>query len=783
VLISTNSIDRQVKVRQDLVQTALTAAGVDYECFDGSTSTNMDNNDEHILLRNELFALSGLRGVYPQFFIVDLINGGTTFWGTFNEFQNANDDGQLTTIFGDIVNVNNTDGYVTEQGDAHPMVSPPSAVVISSSRDRPSTRMDTAATTIPDNVLENFSNQIKRIEENHQIERNEVEQQHKSEIQQLTTMHQTVVQSKKELEDRLLSDLKKKDEQFDEICRRNEGYRLKLDVLKREVAGTQELLQARELDFKKLQEKHLHDLRAIEKQSNVVEHRATQSNEEVQKLQTALQATQVELHTLKLDHETLMGRTKSVATELKDRRTECRHLHGVVDEATEKNHILQSTVESLEERLNHQGMSQTDKDGEMEQLRGKLLEADLEMKEMEKLWKEKEAKSELILTEYKKRAQHSLAMANSRTASAVQAREEAELDARAARATADSAAERATKAEVACRETIADARVKVEAMTKERDVAMKSLELVKEELSVNLLKLTMTQQELDKVTVTTERKNMELQRLSDEIVEAEARAASTQQKLMETTNDADSLREEVLVLRDQLQRVAAEAAISKMQTDDDRDSKYVPSSMNGSHEDGDDSTAAALRLELSEANDAIEDLKAALMNAIQMNEQQQDQKINEPVSSVESIPLFYAMEKQAELKTARAEMNRLASVIADVQSEKMEAYEAMEEMRRKMDDAEARLRRYEKLGSTASAVSETRTPTEHNVNTAINIEYLKHIMLRYMNAKSFKERKALVPVIAAVLELTPDEVQAAMKSLEQSTTSGVVGSKLFGFMA
>lgn len=98
-----------------------------------------------------------------------------------------------------------------------------------------------------------------------------------------------------------------------------------------------------------------------------------------------------------------------------------------------------------------------------------------------------------------------------------------------------------------------------------------------------------------------------------------------------------------------------------------------------------------------------------------------------------------------------------------------------------MEDAEARLKRHEKLGTLST--SETRGTTEHEINTAVNIEYLKHIMLRFMNAKCMAEKKTLVPVIAAVLELTPDEAQTAMSSIDHNPTAGVVGSKLFGFMS
>jgi len=58
-------------------------------------------------------------------------------------------------------------------------------------------------------------------------------------------------------------------------------------------------------------------------------------------------------------------------------------------------------------------------------------------------------------------------------------------------------------------------------------------------------------------------------------------------------------------------------------------------------------------------------------------------------------------------------------------------------------------------------------------DSTTNLEYLKNIMLSYLNAKTLNEKKSLVPVIAAVLELTPDELTQAHRSLEES--AGIAG--------
>ena len=155
---------------------------------------------------------------------------------------------------------------------------------------------------------------------------------------------------------------------------------------------------------------------------------------------------------------------------------------------------------------------------------------------------------------------------------------------------------------------------------------------------------------------------------------------------------------------------------------------------------------------------------------------------------------------QSELNTARDEITRLALLLGDAESDKMEAIETKEDMRKKMEEAESRLRRFEKLGA-ASGNRNTNGSTfnpahgrrsigsshfnSHQVSSvsshsdsSVNLEYLKNIMLRYMNAMSLNEKKALIPVIGAVLELTADEQAQAMQKIENSAGIQGVGTSL-----
>merc|ERR1711879_1097594 len=110
-------------------------------------------------------------------------------------------------------------------------------------------------------------------------------------------------------------------------------------------------------------------------------------------------------------------------------------------------------------------------------------------------------------------------------------------------------------------------------------------------------------------------------------------------------------------------------------------------------------TIVTLRDELREANEAIDELKEALKNALRQQQEQQEEaeggsnnahadgaggyqsrtSNGGDRSGEGTTPLLYAMEKQAELNTARNEINRLANMLSDVQSEKTTSDEAMEQ--------------------------------------------------------------------------------------------------------
>merc|ERR1739842_11063 len=104
------------------------------------------------------------------------------------------------------------------------------------------------------------------------------------------------------------------------------------------------------------------------------------------------------------------------------------------------------------------------------------------------------------------------------------------------------------------------------------------------------------------------------------------------------------------------------------------------------------------------------------------------------------------------------------------------------------EEAEARLRRHEKLGA-SSVVTRSVPPntsraspygmahkpaaTKSESSENLNLEYLKNITLRYVKASTISERKALIPVLAAVLCLTEDETQNAIQAVDSSGLGNV----------
>ena len=561
----------------------------------------------------------------------------------------------------------------------------------------------------------------------------------------------------------------------------------------------------------------------------------------------------------------LKTRVKVVATELKERRAECRTLGQQVGELTETNEQLQTQIINLQSQLSDRDRSDVEAGEEMDQLRARLSDLEEQVKATERRVKEQKAQGDKALAAYKKKAQSNLAVANARTAAAQQAKEEAEMESAAAKKEAEQAVERARVAETGGKNAMAEAKEYVKDLEQQTNTLQQELQT--SEMAVRRLEetLKLSQQDVESSRTAREKQQTEMSLTLQELQRERNKTSALQQQVSDGQSRSNQLYDEVETLRDELRKTATAALMAKSDSGKSADaargdavdatsslaaaaaSQTVLSST--TEKSKAESTIVMLQGELRDANEAIRELKETLRSALEQQQEQQQQQQPQTqhhhangggslapqplhpgaIPAVgggpgnDSTPLFYALEKQAELKTAQNEINRLANLLGDAESAKMEAYDAMDDMRRQMEEAEARLARYEKLGptrrkkldssKTSSFGGYTRTrpalrsdddtrsvdsvDTDDDLglgggatssagggggggNSAqVNLEYLKNVMLSFLNAKTAMERKALVPVVSAVLCLTPEEQMNAMKSVTESGSVENVGLSLF----
>jgi hypothetical protein len=780
LVLLVSSSNPAVETAQNATETLLRSRSIPYETIDIA-------DKEAKMMIDDLLSVSGISNEFPQFFLVDLTTGEATFWGDYSRFQKLMEDHLLEKeLFGNLFS--DDAEHCCEDGNA--TISESKAIESSLSE-------DAMPNGSPGSLLEQFTLQLKRLEENHQAEMLETERRHAQEIESIrfSINHDECESTRIQLEARLVAQIRETEERLHDVMKRNEGYQLKLDVLKREVEGTQALLEAKKADMGKFSEENLKHLRLWEKKVNEAESEIAKAKEYSKMLEISLEDSKKELSVALEEREKSRERLKELATELKARRAECRQLQANIDELTKEKSALILKIENLEFQLSDRDRSGSERYEEIEKLRSELSAATSEVDKLQKIVNEKDSDNERVLAEYKRKTQSALAMANSRTASAIQSKEEAELEARAARSTADSAMERVVQAELTSKASVVEAQATVKAMVLERDAALKKHEESASLLEAKNARIEQLQSELVEAHTTLKEKEDEFTKLSSDLSSERTTSLSYQKDLGDLNARISLLREEVKTLREKL-RHAEDAAPTQAEQPEDK----KPVSQNDaqlSKEAIDSSVVSILQQELRESNQVINELKEALQNAVDMNDKN---RMNQGESAItiastesdshgntngsnDSIPLFYAMEKQAELNVARNEITRLANLLSNAQAQKMEALDIAEEMRRKMEDAEARQKRFEKLRPSSRREStgdatDVSTPFLED-SGAVNIEYLKNIMLRYLNATSLSEKRALIPVVGAVLCLTKEEQQKAIASLEESASIGGVGSTLF----
>jgi hypothetical protein len=519
-----------------------------------------------------------------------------------------------------------------------------------------------------------------------------------------------------------------------------------------------------------------------------------------------MSSLQDDLRTTSDAYNTLKSRAKAVATELKDRRIEVRNLSSQVEELESSNASFEMQLSNLRSAIKQHELTIGYKDKDMESLNEQINELNKQISKGNDQSMQDRSVGEKAIASYKRKAQEALAAANARLAAANQAREEAESDVKNARSASDDAVERARIAEMKRSEAEQKAADVIGKLESERIAASKSMDELRD--TIKNLKETVNslQSQVNDAAKTRENFAAEIEKLNSDLVEFKDKNADLREQLIESNTRCESLQREVFDLTDEVQRSSA-AAFKRAKDNGEASNKdnhiasgiksdafsVAGSTINRGESDG---TIIMLQQELQGANEAIAELKLALRTALLDNANNLDgpgrgnegrHEGGDYTSNNEITPLYFAIEKQNELKTARDEINRLANMVGEAESAKQDAYDAMEEMRQKMEEANSRLLRYEKLGMKSTArpqISNSsygpsfRSPSSSIANDSIvNLEYLKNVMLSFLTAKTLAERRKLVPVVATVLCLTPEEQTQAINSVEQTAgLSGVASS-------
>jgi len=722
---------------------------------------------------------------------------------------------------------------------------------------------DTDESLISSSVLDKYTDQMQRLAEHHSTELAELEKKHASDMQQAQEMFsEQIKQYEQQMQER--------NNEWEDLLRSKEGMSLKVDMLKRELYGTQQLLKERDDKLSSIESIHGKTKKLLEEQMKEIQENAGTAKADVYQVQSQLKMKNIELEEAAENYAALKARVKVVATELKERRSECRNLGVANNELNDLREQLEAQVATLTSQLDDRNRSNDETITELDDLREQVKVLQQEVKEAEGKIQLKSACGDQALSAYKKKAQNSLAEANARTAAAVQAQEEAELEARAARQTSDEAVERAREAEAVSNSKMEEAKEYVKEM--EGSVATFQAKADDDASQISSLKSELDTAKNDVEALSSSKYSLEKEVATKTLMYEELKSKSTE---LETENAnlqqrSNNLYDEVETLREELRKSAAKAFMAQT----DRNAAGTESSRNGGNASAtghfvdqqkseSESTILMLQRELKDSNMAIKELKETLQLQLEgsMKKQNQDSSRNNspmraniasPTQSKgnDSTPLFYAMEKQAELSQAHEEINRLATLLGDLESEKMNAFDQLENMKRERDLAEARLTRFQKLGG-ASSTSNLAAAGNSNFNTGqqnhqptsrrqqavkdrlrylqgasqadslsmnswgsgddlmptdlggssvggpidpnqqdapavnsgadanVNLEYLKNVMLSYLKAKTYNERKRLVPALSAVLCLTPEESMAAMKSVEESGSVESVGMSLF----
>jgi len=246
---------------------------------------------------------------------------------------------------------------------------------------------------VPQHTLDNFVKQLERMTESHQLEMDELQRTHRIEMDRLQAELDDEKETKKkdqarkevasqdkflkqvrEMEKQCNAQLEEKENQLREVTKRNEGMALKLNTLKREVDGLAKLVDERDDEIATLKQGHGTTMLEVEDQVKIGQEGLARRDAEISKLKSTLSMVQTELDERTESYNTLKGRAKAVATELKDRRVEVRNLTASNEELVTSNATLETQVTNLSATVNQHEITLSYKEKDLEVLNDKVKE-------------------------------------------------------------------------------------------------------------------------------------------------------------------------------------------------------------------------------------------------------------------------------------------------------------------------------------------------------------------------------------------------------------------------
>jgi hypothetical protein len=676
---------------------------------------------------------------------------------------------------------------------------------------QPSPDMNNIHTHDHESVVRKLMEQIKLLEEHHSSELLELRHKHEEEINEL----------KNEVRDkRLTASGSKSDEQSRKLA---QNLQEKCELLQS---------QLKEQEDQTIALSENHNIILLEKEETIhsLKNTLTSSNKKIFELETHLQEQEKRALTTAEQYDSLKTRVKSVAQELKERRVECRSLSAQLEDVKAHNVTLKQEVEQLQKELTNKVQAAEDVSTKemLYQSSRKILEEKISKLENDVLDERK--KGEQALLAYKNKSVKALADAQRRVAAANQLKADSEAELVVLRANLDDMQSMLDQMSDRVEDRIKGYKENNQQLLEkiaEKDSVIAQVE--KELISQHEVYRNVTQQkaslEKDLAQTRAEWENIQCLYQKEAALNRELAKSNAQ---LET--DIKKLNDELSMIKDESDDFVGGSKImakKDLSASSDTGTEIDDNGFGHFHIRRQDDMVSSLQDDLLEANRAIEGLKEALRQALAQNKQQitkqsevQSRIIEEGNNYFESdvytdIPLentsensnngeagtalFYAFEKQAELNTARDEINRLANLIGEVQCEKQEALDQVYRLQKMLEETEAKLNRQCKLlgaptiglnnstvnsktiiETSKSSKSAAVNATEEATNAAsANIEYLKHVMLRYLRARTTNEKRALLPVIAAVLCLTNDEKKSVERAVEESGGLSGMGNAFF----